>query len=269
MSRLVLSTATLALLGVSFLGCCGLFQSDEDRYDKCMECAERITSDLSVDLLKQGRFCCEAVPAGIQGREPARRFYLEKARDLKPDSPEPLAALGRSYWFEGDYSRAADAFGAAAAKSSRPFPYLVALAAMARVSGRYDDALASVARIRTLRGVDAEKTADYLEARVRYEQGQEPEARRLFEASLARASKSGFGLGPSPYSMRDAWFYLAQIRRKSGDPLGAHEAFKSYLSLMNDPEFQLWYAKTLLPEMGSDQTRLYDTVERSWVRERQ
>jgi len=261
--------AAAALLSACLSGCCGVFQSDADRYEKYMECAERITSDLSVDLLKQGRFCCEAVPAGLQGREAARRFYLEKARDLRPDAPEPLAGLGRSYWFDGDFGRAADSFAAAAAKSPRPFPYLVAESAMARVSGRFDEALATAERIRPMRGVDGEKTAAYLAARVRYEQGQAPEAQRLFEEALARAAKTGFGLGPSPYSMRDAWFYIAQIRRKAGDPLGAHEAFKAYLAEMSDPEFQLWYAKTLLPEMGSDQGRLYDTIERSWVRERQ
>jgi tetratricopeptide (TPR) repeat protein len=140
---------------------------------------------------------------------------------------------------------------------------------MERLSGRYAESLTLCDRLREMKGVDADKTADYLEGRVRYEQGQLAEARRLFESALAKAAKNGYGLGPSPYAMRDAWFYLAQLRRKGGDPLGAHEAFKSYLSEMSDPEFQLWYSKKLLPEMGSDQARLYDTIELNWVRERQ
>ncbi len=267
--RAPLPALLLALVFASGLGCCRLFQSDEERYRKALECSERLTSDKSVEILRDGYQCCAPLPETVRDREAAKRFYLEEARALKPAAPEPDAAIGLSYWEGGQFEQALGAYREAARKSSRPFAYRVAVVTMLRLTGRYDEALAEIASLRRLRGVDAEKVADYLQGRVLYEQGRLPEAAVAFQRALAGAEKTGSFLGPSPYTMQDAWFYTAQIRRKTGDPLGGHEAFKAYLAAMHNPEFQTWYANTLLPRHGADQAGLYDAIEENWVRERQ
>ncbi len=251
------------------VSCCGLFQSKEARYKKYMECAERLTSDKSIELLHHGYACCEELPPELKDREAAKRFYLDKARVLKPESPEPCAAIGLSYWEGGDYARALEAYQQAARLTDRPFACLVAEATMMRLCGRYEDALRLAGDIEKIRGVGGAKTAAYLRGRVLYEEGRMAEARSDFEKAIALAGKSGYFLAPSPYTMEDAWFYMAQIRLKQGDTLGAYNDFKVYLSRMTNPEFQLWYAQKLLPRYGADQKGLYDTIEENWVRERQ
>lgn len=267
-------TRAAALLSLSLglalaLGCCGLFQAKEERYKKYMECADRLSLDRAIPYLQKGQFCCEKLPPGYTSKEPARRFYLEKARDLRPESPEPYDELGRSYWFEGKFAEAESAYAAAAERAARPFSQRVIQCAMQRIQKRYDAALETAATVRASGEEDSEKAALYLEARVRYEQGRLPEAREGFSAALALADSSGYRLRPSPYVMRDAWFYMAQIRLKGGDPAGAHEDFKKFLEKTGDPDFQAWYGGKLLPMLGTDQPLLYDTIESDWVRERQ
>ena len=254
---------------IALMACCGLFQSKDARYKKYMECAERLTSDKSMELLHQGYACCEKLPTALSGREAAKRFYLEKARALKPEAPEPYAAIGLSYWEGGDFAHALEAYQEAAKRTDRPFAFLVAEAAMMRLCGRYDEGLRLAGDIAKMRGVDGEKAAAYLSGRMFYEGGRLQDARASFERAIALAEKSGYFLTPSPYTMVDAWFYMAQIRLKGGDAQGAYNDFKVYLSKMTNPEFQLWYTEKLLPRYGAGQKGLYDSIEENWVRERQ
>lgn len=264
---LILLAAMVAMALI--VSCCGFLETKEAKYKKYMECAERLTSDRSIELLHHGYACCEKLPPELADREAAKRFYLEKARALKPDSPEPYAAIGLSYWEGGDYPRALDAYQQAAKRTGKPFAYLIAEATMMRLCGRYDDAMNAADDIEKMRTVDGAKTAAYLRGRILYEKGLLKEARADFEKAIAMAEKSGYFLTPSPYTMVDAWFYLAQIRLKEGDPQGAYDAFKNYLSRMTNPEFQLWYTQKLLPRYGADQKGLYDAIEENWVSERQ
>lgn len=268
MSRALSPVALAAALALS-LGCCGLFDSKEERFKKYFECADRLTVDRAIPYLEKGQFCCERLPAGYTSREAARRFYLEKARDLRPEAPEPYDEIGRSYWFEGRFADAEGAYALAAERAARPFPQRVILCAMQRIQKKYDAALATAAAVRATGEPDAEKAALYLEARIRYEQGRLEEAREGFTRALALAEVSGYRLRPSPYVMRDAWFYMAQIRLKGGDPQGAHEDFSRFLEKTGDPDFQSWYGGKILPMLGTDQPLLYDTIESDWVRERQ
>ncbi len=249
--------------------CCGFLETKEDRYNKYMECAERLTSDKSIEILHHGYQCCEKLPKELNDREAAKRFYLEKAKALKPDAPEPYASIGLSYWEGGDYANALAAYEEAAKRTDKPFGYMIAEATMMRLCGKYDEALAMASSIEKLKAVDGAKASAYLKGRVLYEEGKLKEAQADFEEAIAMAGKSGYFLTPSPYTMVDAWFYMAQIRLKEGDAQGAYNDFKEYLSRMTNPEFQLWYTQKLLPRYGADQKGLYGTIEENWVRERQ
>lgn len=265
-------SATALVLAATLVlsGCCeNPFKGKEGRYRKYLECADHLTVDRAVDLMKRGAFCCEKVPLAVKGREEARRFYLEKALALKPESPEPYNELAISYWYNGQFAKAAELFSQAAERSPRPFSQQIVLCDMQRLCGRFNEALATAQKIRASSEPEAEKAAEYLEGRISYERGDLAAAKTHFEKAIALAGEKGFRFNSTPYAMRDSWFYIAQIRLKSGDPLGAHEAFKIFLEKTGDPDFQAWYGKELLPLLGTDQQLLYDTIESDWVRERQ
>lgn len=255
----MIRSAASLLLGSTLLltGCCeNPFRGKEARYKKYLECADYLTVDRALDLMKKGSSCCEKVPAETKTREEARRFYLAKALALKPESPQPYDEMAISYWYDRQFAKAEEYFAKAAERTPRPLAQHIMRCNMQRLTARFDEALATSAHLRASSERDGEKAAEYLEGRIWYERGDLPAAKGHFEKALSLAGEKGFRFAGTPYSMRDAWFYMAQIRFKSGDPLGAHEAFKRFLEKMGDPEFQAWYGKELLPLLGTDQQLL-------------
>jgi tetratricopeptide (TPR) repeat protein len=254
----------LALLG----GCCGFLSSEEARYEKYLECAGRITDLKSIEILAKGNFCCEPLPSGIQSLPEARRFYLEKARVLRPEAAEPLLGLGRAYWEEGSYAEAQTRFQAAAPLLEKPIYAEIAAVTMMRLQGRFDEGRALAEKIRTEKGVDGEKVAEYLLGRLDFDAGQLLPARVHFEVALGRAERGDYGLGGTPFTMRDAHFYLALIKHRGGDPQAAYRDFLVFLKKMSDPEFQIFYAYWL-PRLQDDQGALFEKIEGDWTRVRQ
>ena len=258
-----------ALAGLLFLtGCCGLFQSKETRYKKAMECAFRITDERSIEILKKGMYCCEALPPEIRTLPEARRFYLDKALELKPEDPVALDSVARSYWDEGSYGKGLEYFGRVRKVSTSPMSAVIGEVTMLRLLGEWDKAGPDLQWIRAQKGVDGEKIADYLEGRLLYDQGKLKEAEPLFKKAIERAAAGDDYLGRTPYTMRDAHFYLAQIKLKAGDPQGAYEEFKVFLRQMSNPDFQIFYAYWL-PILGKDQTAFYEKIEGDWLHVRQ
>ena len=259
--------AAVALLALA-MACCGAFQSSEQKYQKEMECASRITDLKSVELLQRGMFCCSPLPKGTDALPEARRYYFLRASILKPSSPDPPTGIARSYWDEGDYRQALKYFDEARERSKEPLAAIIGEVTMHRLLRDFEPAYALVRWIRVQKNIDGEKVAAYLSARLLCDEGKYGEAEPLFEQALKRAERGNDYLGETPYTMKDAHFYLAQIKRKSGDPQGAHEEFLQYLRKMSDPDFQLAY-KYWVEKFGSDQALLYDTVEKDWAHVRQ
>lgn len=259
--------AAIALLAVA-AACCGAFQSSEEKYQKEMECASRITDGKSVELLQRGMFCCSPLPKGTDALPEARRYYFLRASRLKPSSPDPPIGIARSYWDEGDYAQARNYFDSARELSKNSLAAVIGEVTMYRLLHDPAPAFVWVRWIQTQKNIDGEKVAAYLSARLLYDEGKYEEARPLIEQALKRAEKGNDYLGETPYTMKDAHFYLAQIKRKTGDPLGAHQEFLLYLKKMSDPDFQLAY-KYWVEKFGSDQALLYDTVEKDWAHIRQ
>jgi len=260
--------AALMVVCVLAAACCGAFQSPQEKYQKEMECASRLTDAKSIEILARGMFCCEPLPKSIQSLPEARRFYLLRASALAPSAPEPYAQIARSYWDEGNYREALAAFEEEGRREPKPVAALIGKVTMLRLLGEWEAGRNVAEELRAQKAIDGEKVADYLEARLLYDEGKCTEAQNLFEKALARSEKSADFLGETPYTMKDAHFYLAQIRRKSGDPLGGHQEFLLYLKKMSDPDFQLAY-KYWVSTFGSDQAKLYDTVEKEWAHVRQ
>jgi tetratricopeptide (TPR) repeat protein len=258
-----------ALAGVLVLtGCCGLFQSGEARYKKAMECALRVSDERSLEILKKGMYCCAALPPDVRTLPEARRFYLEKALALKPEDPEALESMARSFWDEGSYDKALAHFERLRRASPAPLSAVIGEVTMYRLLGQWDKAGPDLEWIRSQKGVDGEKIADYLEGRLLYDQGKLKEAEPLFRAALEREAAGNDYLGRTPYTMRDARFYLAQIKLKGGDAQGAYEEFKLFLRQMGNPDFQIFYAYWL-PILGKDQTAFYQKIEGDWLHVRQ
>lgn len=257
----------LALAG-AMAACCGAFQSDEKRYQKEMECASRITDGKSVELLQEGMFCCNPLPKGALGLPEARRYYLLRAWALRPASPDPPMAIAKSHWDDGNYREALRYYDAARERSEKPLAAVIGEVTMYRLLRDFPPAYAWVRWIRVQKAIDGEKVAAYLEARLLYDEGKYAEARPLFQKALERSGRGTDFLADTPWTMKDARFYLAQIRRKTGDPQGGHEEFLLYLKQMSDPDFQLFY-KYWVEKAGSDQALLYDTIEGQWVHIRQ
>ncbi len=262
--RIASSLAALALLG----GCCGFLPSEEARYKKNLECAGRITDLKSIEILAKGNFCCDPLPPEIKTLPQARRFYLENARNLRPDAVEPLLGLGRAYWDEGNYAEAQKHFQMAAPRMEKPIYAEIAAVTMMRLQGRFDEGRALAEKIRSEKGVDGEKVAEYLLGKLDFDAGEILAARVHFELALKRAEKGEYGLGGAPFTMRDVHFYLALIKHRSGDPQGAYVEFLAFLKKMSDPEFQIFYAYWL-PRLKDDQGALFEKIEKDWTRVRQ
>jgi len=261
-------TATSLVLAAFLSGCCGFLSSEEARYEKNLECAGRITDLKSIEILAKGNFCCDPLPPGIQSLPEARRFYLEKARSLKPDAVEPLLGLGRAYWDEGNYAEAQTCFQLAAPRLDKPIYAEIAAVTMMRLQTRFDEGRALAEKIRSEKGVDGEKVAEYLLGRLDFDAGQILAAQVHFERALRRAEKGDYGLGGTPFTMRDAHFYLALIKHRRGDPQAAYQDFLVFLKKMSDPEFQIFYAYWL-PRLKDDQGALLEKIERDWTHVRQ
>lgn len=252
----------------SALGCCGAFQSQGDKYKKEMECASRLTDQKSIEILQKGMFCCESVPKEIQDLPEARRFYLLRASALDPSAAEPFEGIAKSYWDDGNYREALKAFEEVRKRTPKPVAAVIGEVTMYRLLSESAPAFELTKWLRVTKGIDGEKVADYLEGRLYYDGGKYEAAEPLLKDALQRAEKGNDFLGDTPYTMKDADFYLAQIKRKTGDPQGAHEYFLKYLKKMGDPDFQIFYAYWV-PKIGNDQAQLYDKIESQWARVRQ
>lgn len=264
--RTLLPFALLALS--SLAACCGAFESKEDKYKKELECAMRVTDEKSIEILQKGMFCCEKLPAEANTLPSARRFYLLRASALEPKDPDPMLQIARSYWDDRNFPEAYKAFEKARALGAKPTTAVIGEVTMLRLMGDYAKAEPLLAWVRDQKGIDAPKVADYLEARILYDQGKYPEAKKLLESALERAKGTGDALGDTTYTMRDAHLYLAEIALKAGDTKGAYEEFKLYLAKMSDPDFVLFY-NYWLEKLGDDQKGLYDLIETEWARPRQ
>ena len=248
--------------------CCGAFESKEERTKKELECALRVTDEKSIEILKKGMFCCEKLPAEVLTLPAARRFYLQRAAALSPKDPDPVLQIARSYWDDRNFPEAMSAFARAKDMGSKPLTAVVGEVTMLRLMKRFGEAAPLLAWIRDQKAVDAPKVADYLEARLLYDDGKYAQAKPLFENALDRAKSTGDNLGDTAYTMKDAHLYLAQIALKGGDPQAAYEEFKLYLKKMSDPDFQIFY-KYWVEKLGDDQKALYDTLEIEWAWPRQ
>jgi len=249
-------------------GCCGAFQSKAEHYKKEMDCATRLTDERSIQILQKGMFCCEPLPSKLTTLPAARRFYLLRAWALRPESDEPPAAIAQTYWDEGNYKEALRYFDAARTRTARPLADVIGEVTMYRLMRDYPPAMAWIRWIRTQKGIDGDKIADYLTGRILYDEGNYAEAAKYFQSAIARSEKGSDFLGDTPYTMRDAWFYMAQIKRKEGDLMGGHEEFVAFLKKMSNPDFQLFYAYWL-PRLGKDEGALFDKIEKDWVHIRQ
>jgi tetratricopeptide (TPR) repeat protein len=250
------------------VACCGAFQSKEDNFKKEMECAMRLTDEKSIEILKKGMFCCEKLPPEAATLPSARRFYLLRAAALQPKDPDPVLQIARSYWDDRNFAEAFKAFEEARALGAKPTTAVIGEITMLRLMERFSEAQPLLAWIREQKNIDAPKVADYLEARLLYDQGKYPEAKVLFLNALERAKSTGDTLGDTAFTMKDTYLYLAQIDLKTGDPQAAYEQFKLYLKKTNDPDFVLFY-NYWLEKLGDDQKALYDTMETEWAWPRQ
>ncbi len=259
-----------ALIGTLVLvGCCGAWKSNSAKYKKQMECATRVTDETSIKILKSGNFCCPALPKDIESVATAQRFYLLRAWGYNPSSPEPPMRIAQSYWEQQNYQQALLYFDAARARTQgAPIEAVIGEISMYRLLHQFKPGYAWIQWLEHQKGIDAVKVGDYLRARYLYDQGKENEAEPLFKAALKRAEKGDYMLAVQPYTMKDVWFYLAQIKLNAGDPQGAYKDFVTYLKLMSDPDFQMFY-NYWMPRLGREQKEFYAKIEHDWVWMRQ
>ncbi|MEJ2368035.1 MAG: hypothetical protein P8Z49_06740 [Acidobacteriota bacterium] len=260
-------TSALILLSLS-VGCCSTFGSKTREYNRLMECATRITSNRSIYILKRGMFCCPKLPKDTVSMAAARRFYYLKAMKVAPKRAEPVGGVADSYWDEENYAAALPYYQKAAGLSPHPLRYIIGEISMYRLLGKWDRALDRIKTLRQSGHPGWFKIADYLEARILYDRGKPQEAGPLFQKAIRASEKTGINLGNTPYTMTDAWFYMAQIRLKAGHPQEAYNEFKMYLSKQHDPYF-LEYYNYWVKRLGKDQKTFYDKLEQNWVRIRQ
>lgn len=256
------------VLSAAAVSCCRFPLSKEGRYRREMTCAERISDEKSVEILKKGAFCCEPLPPAVNGLPAARRFYYERALALEPNEVPPLLGLGRAMWEAGDYEGGLEAYRKAEGLLDRPIYAQIGAFTMLRLLGRFDEGRALAERIRREKGVDGPKMAEYLLGRLEYDAGNLEAAEGHFRAALERASLQNYGLGGTPFTMKDAHLYLALILEKRGDAQGAYREFLAFHRKMSDPEYQLFYAYWL-PRLEKDQGALLQKIETEWAHLRQ
>lgn len=263
----VLLLSALALVQMS---CCLDLGGREKRFRKRMLCARRVNNDNSIDILKKGAFCCPRLPSSANDISSARRYYYMKAAEIYPDRGEVLAAIGQTFWEEGRFGEASDYYGKATRACPDDPSYLIAAITLERIGKKYDDALASISRLEKMSFPGRDKAAAYLKGKILYEQNQPDAARELLEATLSGAGPADgtFYLGPTPYAMKDVFFYLAMIQLKKGERMKAHEYFLQYLSKEGHPDFVSLY-QGWLKQSGGEQDFLYEMVEEGWTRTHQ
>jgi tetratricopeptide (TPR) repeat protein len=257
-----------AVLLATALSCCRFPLSQEGRYRREMTCAERISDEKSIEILKKGAFCCEPLPPSVTSLPAARRFYYERALALKPREAAPLLGLGRAMWEEGDYRGGLEAYKKAQGLLERPIYAQIGAFTMLRLLRRFDEGRALAERIREEKGVDGAKVAEYLLGRLEYDAGNFGAAEGHLRAALERAARGGYGLGGTPFSMKDAHLYLALVLQKKGDAEGAYREFLLFHKKMSDPEYQIFYAYWL-PRLEKDQGALLEKIETEWAHLRQ
>jgi len=255
-------------LYVALISCGPVFESDEEAYRRHMHCADRATTEESVDKLQRGFAFCDPLPLHISTPSEARRHYLEKAWELKKDSPDPPIAIALSYWEEGAYSNALEFFDAARARSPGDPSPIVGMITMHRLLGDEELALTWTKRIEEEGTDDGRKIARYLEARVHYDAGRYEEAREGFEEALDIAEKRGFFLGGGMFTMKNTEFFLAQIALEEGDAVEADAHFRAYIEKNSEPEL-VSYMNWLADQGPQDQASYYDQIEAGWIRTRQ
>ena len=250
--------------------CCFDIGGKEKRYKKMMLCARRVNNDNSILILKKGSFCCPRLPSHVTDISSARRFYYMKAAEIFPERDEPFEAIGRTFWEEGRHAEALEYFERALVLSPRNISDLVAVATLRRACGKLNEALEILSLLERTEFVEKNKSLAYLRGKVVYEQGDIRKARELFESALSDIEKGGqsFYIGPTPYTMKDIYFYLAQIELKENEPQKAHEFFLRYLAEEGHPDFVSTYQECLKQSAG-EQEFLYGLVEERWTRTHQ
>jgi len=260
----------MMLLAAIQFSCCLDVGSREKRFRKRMLCARRVNNDNSIRLLKNAAFCCPRLPSTVNDVSAARRYYYMEAAALCPDKDEALDAVAQTFWDEDRFTEALDYYARALKLSPSNVKYRIAVVTMQRVLKMYPEALASIADLEKIPFEGREKTVNYLKGKVLYERGDLDASQKLLEATLpeAESQKGTFYLGPTPFTMKDVFFYLAMIRLKKNEPQKAHEYFLEYLSKEGHPDFVSRYTD-YLRESGGEQDFLYGMVEDGWTRTHQ
>jgi len=267
-----LKTRAILLLLMLMLAssCCVDFGGKEKRYKKMMLCARRVNNDNSIMILKKGSFCCPRLPSHVNDISSARRFYYMKAAEIFPERDEAFEAVGRTFWEEGRHAEALEYYEKALGLSPGNINDLVAVATLRRTCGKLDEALETLSLLEKTEFREKSKSLAYLRGKVVYEQGDTRKAKELFENALGDIEKGGgsFYIGPTPYTMKDIYFYLAQIELKQNEPQKAHELFLKYLAEEGHPDFVSTYQECLRQSAG-EQEFLYGLVEERWARTHQ
>lgn len=258
----------VAVLCAAALSCCRFPFSTEGRYRREMTCAERVSDEKSLEILRRGAFCCEPLPPAVASLPEARRFYYERALALKPGEAAPLLGLGRALWEGGDYEGALEVYRKAKGRLERPIYAEIGAFTMLRLLRRFDEGRGLAEEIRREKGVDGAKVAEYLLGRLEYDAGNYGAAEGHLREALERAARGGYGLGGTPFSMKDAHLYLALVLQKKGDAPGAYREFLAFHRKMSDPEYQIFYAYWL-PRLEKDQGALLEKIETEWAHLRQ
>jgi tetratricopeptide (TPR) repeat protein len=261
----------LLLLYITLLsGCCFDMGSKENRFKKRMLCARRVNNDYSISILKKRAFCCPQLPQEINDIYSARIWYYKQAADIDPQRDEAYAAIGQTYWLDEKFSDALVYYCKSAALVPDNVQYLVAVTSLERIGKDYEGALKTIGSIGNLNIPDKAKTVDYLKGKVLYDKGDISGAGELLTRAMTQAEAPGgtFYLAPTPYTMKDVYFYLAMISLKKDDAQKAYEYFLKYLAKEGHPDFVNYY-QDCLQKSGGDQTFLYEMIESGWTRTHQ
>ncbi len=260
----------LLFLLISASSCCLDMGGKEKRYRKNMLCARRVNNDNAMFLLKKGAFCCPHLPPGVSDISSARRFYYMKASEIFPERDEPVEAIARTFWEEGLHVEALGYYEKALGLSPGNINDLVAVITLRRICGKFDQAIETLSPLEKADFEGKKKSIDYLRGKIVYEQGDLGRARELFSNALDEIEKNdgSYYLGPTPFTMKDIYFYMALIELKGREPQKAHEYFLKYLSKEGHPDFVSTYQECL-KQSGGEQEFLYGLVEERWARTHQ
>jgi tetratricopeptide (TPR) repeat protein len=250
------------------LSCRGVSEIGDGAFARYLRCADGVSNEHSLHLMKRGGQGCERLPDEVKTVTEAKRFYLQKAWDIRPESPEPPRNIALTYWEDDNYEMALRYFDATRERSPEKLSPVIGMITMYRLLGKRDEALRWVRWLDAQDVPDAHKTGLYLAGKILYEAESYEEARPLLEEALGLAEEAGFFLCGSSFTMRDVEFYLAQVHLRSGDPVMADEFFRSFVGRNHDPDF-VSFLNWLTEEGPEDQAGYFSEVEKYWVRVRQ